>query len=121
MLSSPDDLDAHDAKQYTTAWGGYKVHVTERGEANAPGLITHVETTSGPMADAEVTKTIHEPLQAKQLLPRLHMVDPGYLDAELLVTSQPAYGVELLGPTRPDYRWQAQAGQGFDARHLVID
>jgi hypothetical protein len=23
--------------------------------------------------------------------------------------------VELLGPTRPDYRWQARAGRGFDA------
>ena len=121
MISSPYDRDAHYAKKYTTSWVGYKVHFTESCEADAPRLITHVETTSGPTADAEVTNTIHEQLQAKQLLPRLHIVDTGYLDAELLVTSQHEYGVELLGPTRPDYRWQAQSGQGFDASHFVID
>jgi DDE family transposase len=68
-----------------------------------------------------VTPAVHEALQAKQLLPRLHIVDTGYLDAELLVTSPRTYGVELLGHTRPDYQWQARAGQGFDASSFVID
>ena len=83
--------------------------------------MTHVETTAGPIADAEVTRAIHEALQAKRLRPSLHIVDTGYLDAALLVTSQQGHGVELLGPTRSDDKWQAQAGQGFDASHLTID
>ena len=37
-------------------------------------------------------------------------MDTGFLDAALLVESQDDYGVELLGPTRLDYHWQARAG-----------
>jgi transposase len=121
MISSPHDLEARYAKKYTTSWIGYKVHFTESCETDAPHLITHVETTAGPVADGAVTTAIHAALQAKQLLPRLHIVDTGYLDAELLVTTPPAYGVELLGPTRPDYHWQARAGRGFDVSSFVID
>jgi transposase len=121
MISSPYDVDAHYAKKYTTSWVGYKVHFTESCEADQPHLITHVETTAAPVADAAVTSVIHEKLREKRLLPGLHIVDTGDLDAELLVTSQREYGVELVGPTRPDYRWQARAGQGFDASHFVID
>jgi transposase len=92
-------------------------------EPKQPHLLTHVETTAGPIADAAVTNAIHEQWPAKQLLPHLHIVDTGYLDldAELLVTTQRDYGVELLGPTRPDYQWPAQAGHGFDASHFVIN
>jgi transposase len=121
MISSPYDLDARYAKKYTTSWIGYKVHFTESCEVDAPHLITHVETTAGPVADGAVTTVIHAALQAKQLLPRLHIVDTGYLDAELLVSTPRAYGVELLGPTRLDYHWQAQASQGFDVSSFVID
>jgi hypothetical protein len=32
---------------------------------------------------------------------RGHIVDSGFLDAELLIKSQAHYGVSLLGPTRP--------------------
>jgi transposase len=97
------------------------VHFTESCEADEPHLITHVETTAGPIADGTVTPVIHEALRAKQLLPRLHIVDTGYLDAELLVTTPRDYAVELLGPTRPDYHWQARAGRGFDAGHFLVD
>jgi transposase len=121
MISSPHDLEARYAKKYTTSWIGYKAHFTESCEADAPQLITHVETTAGPGADGAVTTAIHAALQAKQLLPRLHVVDTGDLEAELLVTTPRAYGVELLGPTRPDYHGQARAGQGFDVSHFVID
>ena len=78
-----------------------------------PHVITHVETTAGPVSDGAVTPRIHEALAHTGLLPRTHFVDTGYLDAELLATSQREYGVDLLGPTRPDYKWQAQAAQGL--------
>jgi transposase len=78
MISSLYDRDAHYAKKYTPSWVGYQVHLTESCEKDQPHLITHVETTAGPVAEAEVTNAIHEPLQAKQLLPNLHIVDTGY-------------------------------------------
>jgi transposase len=48
-------------------------------------------------------------------------VDTGCLDAALLVDSQVHYGVDLLGPTRLDYHWQARAGIGVDAQHFQIN
>jgi transposase len=48
-------------------------------------------------------------------------VDTGYVDAEELVSSQQQYGVELFGPTREDYHWQAREGTGFEASQFVVD
>jgi hypothetical protein len=84
-------------------------------------LITHVETAPGPLADGDATPRIHEALRSKDLLPGQHLTDTGYLDAELLVNSQKEYGVDLVGPTRPDYRWQARAGDGFAASDFQVD
>ena len=50
FISSPYDTEARYAKKHTTSWVGYKVHVTETCEDDAPHVITHVETTAGPVA-----------------------------------------------------------------------
>jgi transposase len=55
------------------------------------------------------------------LLPHTHIVDTGFLDAALLVESKVQYRVDLLGPTRADYRWQARAGEGFAAGDFQLD
>jgi transposase len=47
--------------------------------------------------------------------------DTGYVDAEALVNSQQDYGVDLFGPTRDDYHWQAREETGFAAKHFVVD
>ena len=80
-----------------------------------------MECTTSPVADGEVTPRIQQALARKGVLPALHIVDTGYLDAELLVTSQRDYGINLLGPTRANDHWQAQAAQGFDASSFAID
>jgi transposase len=121
FISSPYDLGAHYARKHTTQWVGYKVHLTETCEDDLPHLITHVETTSGPAADGAATPQIHAALQQRGLLPATHIVDTGFLDAALLVDSRANYEVDLLGPTRLDYHWQARAGAGFDAQHFPID
>jgi transposase len=121
FISSPYDPDAHYARKHTTQWVGYKVHLTETCDDETPPLITHVETTPAPVDDSQVTAQLHAALQEKALLPSRHIVDTGYLDAELLATSQRDHGVELYGPTRPDVRWQAQVEGGFDVSRFVID
>jgi transposase len=121
FLSSPYDVEARLGKKNTTTWIGYKVHLTETCEDETPHLIVHVATTPAPVADGEVTPTIHEGLRDADLLPGKHAVDTAYVDAELLVTSRREYGVDLIGPTRPDYRWQSKAGEGFAARDFTID
>jgi transposase len=121
FISSPYDPDAHLARKRTTQWVGYKVHLTETCEPETPNLITHVETSPAPVADGALTAAIHAALEGKQLLPAEHLVDTGYLDAELLATIPRDYGVDLVGPTRPDVKWQARAGQGFAAEDFRVD
>jgi transposase len=121
FISSPYDPEAHYARKHTTQWVGYKVHITETCEDDLPHLITHIETTPGPTADGATTPQIHAALQQRGLLPGTHIVDTGFLDADLLVQSRDDYGVELLGPIRLDYHWQAREGAGFDAQHFQID
>jgi transposase len=120
-ISSPYDPEAHYARKHTTQWVGYKVHLTETCEDDLPHLITHVATSPGPTADGAATPQIHAALEQRGLLPGTHIVDTGFLDADLLVDSRHDYGVDLLGPTRLDYHWQAREGAGFDAQHFQID
>jgi transposase len=121
FIASPYDSDAHYAKKRSTSWVGYKVHLTESCDDDGPHLITHVETTTATTQDGAVTGCIHETLKTHDLVPAIHIVDTGFLDAELLVASQQEYGVDLFGPTRGDYHRQAQAGEGFDAQQFRID
>jgi transposase len=120
-ISSPYDLDAHYSKKRTTSWVGFKVHLSETCEKDSPHLITHVETTTAPVSDDARTATIHERLKQKELLPDQHIVDTGYVDAQLLHRSQQDYGIDLVGPTRADYKWQAQQKTGFEAGQFQID
>jgi transposase len=121
FISSPHDVEARYSKKNTTTWVGYKVHLTETCDDTTPHLIVHVATTPAPVADGDVTPAIHKALGGLDLLPGKHVADTAYVDAELLVDSRREYGVDLIGPTRPDYRWQSRAGEGFAASDFVID
>ena len=120
-INSPLDPDCRYARKFTTSWVGYRVHLTETCEEDLPNIITDVQTAPGPVTDGDATPIIHEALKEKDLLPKTQFVDTGYLDAELLAESKENYGVDLYGPTRPDYRWQARAQQGFGAQDFRID
>jgi transposase len=120
-IDSPYDPEAHYAQKRTTSWVGYKVHLTETCDDDSPHLITHVETTPAPLADDTAVPLIHEALQQRDLLPGVHLVDTGYVDAAELVSSQQDYGVDLFGPTRLDYHWQAREETGFEACQFVVD
>lgn len=121
FIGSPYDPEAHYAKKRSTSWVGYKVHLTEVCEEDQPHLITHVETTAAPVADSDVVEAIHEALAADDLLPAIHLVDTGYVDAKRLVSSRTRHGVDLLGPARGDYHRQAREDKGFAARCFAID
>lgn len=121
FISSPYDTEAHYARKHTTQWVGYKLFITETCDDERPQLMTHIETTPGPVSDGTVTPRIHDALQQRDMLPETHLVDTGFLDAELLAATPDQYGVDLYGPTRQDYHWQAQDGTGFAAEHFQID
>ncbi len=120
QILSPYDAQARYSTKREMGWSGYKVHLTESCDEEAPHLITHVQTTPAPLHDGEVTATIQAELAAADLSPSEHLVDEGYTDAPLLVESQ-QQGIDLLGPVARDGSWQAAAGQGYDQSHFVVD
>jgi len=121
FVGSPFDTEARYARKFTTSWVGYRVHITETCEDGLPNIVTDVQTAPGPVADGDATPLIHEALKGRNLLPERQFVDTGYLDAELLAESKKNYGVDLYGPTRPDYKWQAREKTGFEAAAFTID
>jgi transposase len=80
-----------------------------------------VERTTAPISEDARTAPIHEGLKQKELLPEQHSVDTGSVDAQLLHSSQQDYGIDLVGPTRPDIKWQAQQKMGFEASQFHLD
>lgn len=121
FVGSPFDPEARYARKFTTSWVGYRVHITGTCEEGLPNIITDVQTAPGPVADGDATPLIHEALKGRNLLPETQLVDTGYLDAELLAESNKKYGIDLYGPTRPDYKWQAREKSGFEAAAFTID
>ena len=121
FIGSPYDVDAHYARKGTTAWVGYKIHVTEACDDDAPRLVTHVETMAAPVVDAAALPLVHQALQRRDLLPAVQLVDSGYLDAPQIVAAHDDYAVALRGPARPDYQWQARAQNGFALTAFHLD
>jgi len=117
-VQSPYDPQAHFSMKRTLSWIGYKVHVTETCDEDAVHLITQVKTCPATQPDMASTGEIHARLAAKGLLPAAHFVDSGYVDAELLVSSQRDHGLSLEGPVRGT---ASRVGQGYELRHFVID
>lgn len=107
--------DAH------SAWVGYKVHLTESCDADQPRLITHVLTTPATVTDYEAAVPIQAELVAKGLPPTDHLLDGGYVDGELLATSQESHQIAVIGPVLEDHSWQAREQTGYDLAAFMLD
>ena len=121
LISSPYDPDARRGNKRTREWTGYKIHLSETCDRDAPHLITYVETLPSTTKDHEVTENIHQTLAEVELLPHQHLVDAGYIDAQLLVDSKNNYDLDLIGPAPGDSQWQSRAGKGFGLANFDID
>jgi len=109
-IESPYDTDARHSDKHGLSWTGYKVHLTETCDPGLPRLVTHVHTTAATTQDVSCTAAIQQGLADKGLLPSRHLVDCGYVDADLLVSSRRQHEVELFGPARYNPSWQAREG-----------
>lgn len=121
LIASPYDPDARYSQKRGVKWVGYKVHLTETCDDGQPHLITQVLTTPATTPDCVVGPTIHQDLAQRDLLPGTHLLDGGYVDAELLVTAKTQHQIEVVGPTFGSYSRQRRAGQGYDLRAFVIE
>ena len=118
---SPYDPEVRYSTKRDLSWIGYKVHLTETCEPEQLAVITHVETTYAPVADVDLVPAIHQALCSKGVPPGEHLVDTGYMDVNLLLREQHSKGIRLLGPVRPDPRWQAQQHSGYAAADFRFD
>jgi transposase len=130
---SPYDTDARWGGKRDLTWPGYKLHISESCDAQAPtgpvdqvpdtppNLITNVATTDASVPDVAMTEPIHADLAGRTVPPGEHYVDSGYPSADLLVSSLTNFGVRLITPMLADTSPQARAGEGFDRSGFTID
>ncbi len=78
-------------------------------------------TTPATQQDVSTTLSVHQALAAKHRLPGEHLVDAGYIDADLLVEMKRDYGVQLVGPPRGPKGWQTTVPGAFTAYNFALD
>lgn len=120
-LATPYDVDARCGRKRDMFWDGYKVHLTESCEADAPNLITNVVTTVGAVTDGEMTEKIHTALASQGCRPAEHWVDAGYSSGTAMVTARLNHGIALHGPVRTNTSAQSSAGGSFGQEAFSID
>jgi hypothetical protein len=79
-----------------------------------------VVTTDGTVGDPVVVDEIHDQLDAKGLPPGEHLMDAGYISAELLLMAPSQRSVRVIGPVRPMTRRTVQT-TGYDKASFSID
>jgi transposase len=94
---------------------GYKTHLSETCDEGYPDLITQTLTTLSTTPDCVMGPTIQQDLAQRDLLPGTHLVDTGYVDAELLVTAQSRYDMDVVGPPLASNSPQSRVGYGLEA------
>jgi transposase len=99
---------------------GYKPHLTESCDVGQPDLITQVITTPATTPDGVMGPTIQQDLAQRDLLPGTHLLDSGYVDADLLVTAQRHHQIDVVGPPLGSYSRQHQHA-GYDLQAFVLD
>ena len=121
-IESPYETDARFRSKRATRWTGYMVHLTETCDADTPRLVVHADTTPANMHEAERTAAIHDALAAKSLAPSEHLVDSAYVSAGHLVAARTRYGIDLVGPGRPNVSWQGRSGgDAFTLADFTVD
>src|SRR5690606_13615224 len=115
IIQSPFDVDARYSHKRGRDWMGYKVHLTETCDDDAPHLITNVHTVNATQPDDNAIEPVHDDLKQRDLLPDEHLVDLGYTSAALLFDSQDDDGVSLFGPVWEKHTWQHATGYDIDA------
>jgi transposase len=96
------------------------VHLTETCDKEHPRLITQVETTTATLHDVKVTERIQDELAARDLQPKTQIVDEGYVEIDLLVSSREK-GIDLVGPVPSCKSWQSKEEGCFEHTDFEID
>src|SRR5512144_1427272 len=120
-IESPYDPQARYRAKRDMCWTGYMAHLSETCENEEIHLITHIHTTTAAVHEARCTAPIQQALVDKELAPSEHLVDAGYVDAELLVNSQTEQSIALFGPTRHNPSWQSKVEGAYAIEPFEVD
>jgi transposase len=121
LIQSPYDLDARYGTKRDMNWVGYKVHLSETCDEDQPHLITQVTTTLATTSDFVMGEAIEQDLADRDLLPGSHLVDSGYVVAELLVSGPRKHQIDVVGPPLGSSSRQHREHLGYDLHSFVID
>ncbi|MFI2370044.1 IS1182 family transposase [Streptomyces sp. NPDC018833] len=113
-LVTPYDTEPRGSLNRDTMWDGYKVHLTETCDNDAPNLITNVATTEATVPDSVMSGPVHEGLAARHCLPGEHWVDAGYPTAGQVVAARRDHGIALHGPMAANTAASADGPFGQD-------
>ena len=119
-IESPYDPEARYRSKSGMHWTGYAVHLTETCDEDRPNLITHVATTTAAVHEVNCTAPIQEALAAWAGAGE-HLVDAGFVTAELLVSSRDERAIRLIGPPRKDASWQNRTEGAYGVEDFAID
>jgi len=113
-FDSPYDTDARYGNKRSTTWTGYKVHVTETCDTDAPHLIVHVETTPAPVTNSDLAAPIHQALVDRERLGTRHPSGRCGL-CRCRLTGHPSNpaGHRATRPRAPGCQWAGQGGPGI--------
>ena len=120
-LRTPHEPEARTGAKRDLGWSGYKVHLSETCEPDAPHLITHIHTTAAPVRDDAVLEDIHTALAGRGLMPDEHLVDAGYVDAVQIHHARRDHGITLVGPVGRNTIRQQTTGTFFDSTRFTVD
>lgn len=118
---SPYDEEVRYGRKRNFDWTGYKVHLTECCDDDLPHLITHVETAPATQQDHHALQAIQAELADKELVPKQHLVDAGYVSAKRILESRDRHAIDLVGPVHVDPSWQARTPGAFDVSQFAVD
>jgi transposase len=121
LIQSPYDVEARYSSKRSTNWVGYKVHLSETCDEGYPDLITQVSTTLATTSDFVMGAPIEQDLAERDLLPGTHLLDSGYVVADLLVSAPREHQIEVVGPLKQSSSRQEREGQGYDVHAFAID
>jgi transposase len=121
LIQSPYDLEARYGTKRDMNWVGYKVHLSETCDEDHPHLITQVTTTLATTSDFVMGEPIEQDLADRDLLPGSHLVDSGYVVAELLVNGPRKHQIDVVGPPLGSSSRQHRENLGYDLHAFVID
>jgi hypothetical protein len=120
-IESSYDPEARYRGKRDLHWKGYAAVLTETCDENGPHLITHVATTTAAVHEVNCNAPIQEALVGLGLPPGEHLVDAGFVAAELLVGTRDGHGIRRVGPPRKDASWQNRTEGAYGVEDFAID